>query len=90
VASATVSRVGSVGAVCLVVRASGTPSHAVVRAVKMLRESGARIAGFVLNALPGGNGGYYYHYHSPGYGGDEVYGASAAIASKPETAKEPR
>ena len=79
-----------VGAVCLVVRASGTPSHAVVRAVKMLRESGARIAGFVLNALPGGNGGYYYHYHSPGYGGDEVYGASAAIASKPETAKEPR
>ena len=66
------------GAVCLVVRAGEAPGHAVVRAVQKLRESGARVAGFVLNALPAGHGGYYYHYHAPGYGGDEVYGASAA------------
>ena len=67
------------GAVCLVVRAGETPGHAAVRAVQMLRESGAHIAGFVLNALPAGHGGYYYHYHAPGYGRDEVYGASAAV-----------
>lgn len=75
------------GTVCLVVRAGVTPGHAVVRAVEKLRESGARIAGFVLNALPTRNGGYYYHYQAPGYGSDEVYGASAALAD--EAAVEP-
>ena len=70
------------GAVCLVVRAGVTPGHAVVRATEKLRESGARVAGFVLNALPVLHGGYYYHYQAPGYGGDEVYGASAAVESE--------
>lgn len=70
------------GTVCLVVRAGVTPGHAVVRAVEKLRESGARITGFVLNALPTGHGGYYYHYQAPGYGRDEVYGASAALADE--------
>ena len=64
------------------VRAGVTPGHAVVRAVEKLRESGAKIAGFVLNALPIRNGGYYYHYQAPGYGSDEVYGASAALADE--------
>ncbi len=76
------------GAVCLVVRAGVTPGHAVVRAVEKLRECGAQIAGFVLNALPTGHGGYYYHYQAPGYGGDEVYGESAAIASEAEAEAE--
>ncbi len=64
------------GVVCLVVRAGETPGRAVVRAVQKLRESGAKVAGFILNGLPARNGGYYYHYHTPGYGADEVYGAS--------------
>jgi capsular exopolysaccharide synthesis family protein len=71
-----------VGTVCLVVRARTTPGHAAVRAVEKLRECGAKISGFVLNALPTGNGGYYYHYQAPGYGSDEVYGASAALADE--------
>lgn len=70
------------GTVCLVVRARTTPGPAAVRAVEKLRESGAKIAGFVLNALPIRNGGYYYHYQAPGYGSDEVYGASAALADE--------
>lgn len=78
------------GAVCLVVRAGQTPGHAVMRAVQKLRESGARVAGFVLNALPAGHGGYYYHYHAPGYGGDEVYGASAAVERAFEAEQAPR
>ena len=72
------------GAVCLVIRAAETQGHAAVRAVQMLRESGAPIAGFVLNALPTGHGGYYYHYHAQGYGSDEVYGASEAVESERE------
>ncbi len=70
------------GAVCLVVRAGVTPGHAVLRALEKLRESGARIAGFVLNALPTAHGGYYYHYQVPGYGTDEVYGAGAAVEAE--------
>jgi capsular exopolysaccharide synthesis family protein len=66
-----------VEAVCLVVRAGKTPASAVVRALEKLRDNGAKIVGFVLNALPVNNGGYYYHYHAKGYGADEVYGASA-------------
>ncbi|MDB6150612.1 MAG: hypothetical protein JWQ44_2060 [Chthoniobacter sp.] len=65
-------------AVCLVVRAGKTPAPVAVRALQRLRESGARVPGFILNGLPTRNGGYYYHYHAPGYGRDEVYGGSAA------------
>lgn len=64
--------------VCFIVRSGETHAAATVRAVGKLRESGARIAGFVLNAMPLSNGGYYYHYHAPGYGRDEVYGATAS------------
>ncbi len=75
--SETVLLVPHVDAACLVVRAGGPPEPAVVKALEKLRESGARIPGFILNDLPL-RGGYYYHYHAPGYGRDEVYGASAA------------
>ena len=64
-------------AVCLVVRAGKTPGQVAARALQRLRDSGARVPGFVLNGLPSRNGGYYYHYHAPGYGQDEVYGGSA-------------
>lgn len=64
-------------AVCLVVHASKTPAGAVKRALEKVRESGANVVGFILNGLPPRSGGFYYHYHSPGYGKDEVYGASA-------------
>lgn len=70
--------------VCLVVHAGKTPAGAVKRAVEKVRESGANLAGFVLNGLPANSGGYYYHYHAAGYGKDEVYGASA---DRPRTRK---
>lgn len=65
-------------AVCFVVRARKTPAAAALRAVRKICGCGASLAGFVLNGVPLGNGGYYYHYHAPGYGGDEVYGGSTA------------
>ena len=65
-------------AVCLVVHAGKTPAAAVKRALEKVRGSGANVVGFVLNGLPPRNGAFYYHYHAPGYGKDEVYGASAA------------
>ena len=71
-------------AVCLVVHAAKTPAGAVKRALEKVRESGANVVGFILNALPANSGGYYYHYQSPGYGKDEVYGASG---SRPRTRK---
>lgn len=66
-------------AVCLVVRAGRTPALVAARALQRLRECGAHVPGFILNGLPTRNGGYYYHYHAPGYGRDEVYGGSAVI-----------
>ncbi len=71
-------------AVCLVVHAAKTPTAAVKRALEKVRESGANVIGFVLNGLPPRSGGFYYHYHAPGYGKDEVYGASA---ERPRTKK---
>lgn len=68
-------------AVCIVVAAGRTPFPAVKRAVQKLRESGGKVAGFILNGLPAGHSGYYYHYHSPGYGADEVYGATTEANS---------
>lgn len=78
--SETLLLVPHVDAVCFVVRAGSTPEPAVVRALEKLRESGARIPGFILNGLPI-RGGYHYHYHAPGYGRDEVYGATSARKS---------
>ncbi len=67
-----------VDALCLVVRAGHTPAAAIARALQKLRQSGARVAGIVLNGLPV-RGASYYHYQAAGYGRDEVYGASAAV-----------
>ena len=75
--SETVFFAPHVDAICLVVRAGHTPAAAVARALQKLRQSGARVAGIVLNGLPL-RGGNYYHYQAAGYGRDEVYGGSAA------------
>jgi capsular exopolysaccharide synthesis family protein len=76
--SETLHIASQVDAVCFVVRAAHTPAAASTRALQRLRESGAKVPGFVLNGLPTKNGGYYYHYHASGYGEDEVYGAGTA------------
>ncbi len=62
---------------CLVVRASKTHRKAVERPLEVMRRSGYKPSGFILNFLPErpGYGGYYYYYY---YHGDEyrkgVYG----------------
>lgn len=63
--------------VCVVVRASHTPRHAVQRALGMLTGAGGRPAGVILNRLPRNRGaGYYYYYASHGYGkGEGAYGS---------------
>ena len=63
---------------CLVVRASKTHRKAVERPLEIMRRSGYKPSGFILNFLPErpGYGSYYYYY----YQGDEyrkgVYGSS--------------
>lgn len=62
--------------VCLVVRARKTPARAVRRAVQLLTEAGAPLAGVLLNLLPRVRGGYgyynsYYDYSYHGYYGDK-------------------
>lgn len=80
--SDTLSLAPHVHAVCLVVRAGKTPRRAVERAVKLLRQSGARIAGFVLNRVPRGrSASYYYYYYGDTYVKDGVYGAQPERAS---------
>lgn len=70
--------------VCLVCRANKTPRKATLRAVQMLRQAEAPLAGLILNRLPRrvGLGGYYYdsyyNYSYYGkYGAKGVYGAKS-------------
>lgn len=65
---------------CLIVRAGKTPKKASLRAVKQLKKSGARLAGFIFNRLPigGRSAGYYYYYYGDEYSKDSVYGAKSA------------
>jgi succinoglycan biosynthesis transport protein ExoP len=65
----------------LVVRAGKTPRKVVNRALMLLRKSGARVAGFVLNRLPTGRtAGYYYYYYGDKYEKDSAYGGSRTAA----------
>ncbi len=63
---------------CLVVRSGKTPRNSVLRAVQMLHEAGAPLAGVILNLIPRSRGsyGYYYYdsYYSYGYYGKYAYG----------------
>ncbi len=71
-----------VHAVCLVVRSGKTPRKVVARALKQLQQTGARIAGFVLNRVPTGrSAGYYYYYYGDPYVKDGVYGSQPATRS---------
>lgn len=57
---------------CLVTRARRTPKNSVLRAVQILREADAPLAGVILNLLPRVHGaGYYYDsYYEYTYHGD--------------------
>jgi capsular exopolysaccharide synthesis family protein len=76
--SETLLIAAQVQGICLVVRAGKTRSAVVRRALQRLHEAGAHVSGFVLNGVPTRSKGYFYHYQAPGYGRDEVYGASRA------------
>ena len=66
----------------VVVRSGKTPRRAVLRAIALLRKSGAKLAGFVLNRLPTGRtAGYYYYYYGDKYEKDSAYGGSTQRAA---------
>jgi capsular exopolysaccharide synthesis family protein len=68
--------------VCLIVRAGKTDKKAITRAIRLLRNAGARIAGFVLNQTTfGRTGGYYYYYYGDKYSKESAYGAAPARAT---------
>jgi capsular exopolysaccharide synthesis family protein len=52
---------------CLVVRARKTPRNSVLRAVQILRDGGAPLAGIILNQMPRRRGGGYYYYYDNYY-----------------------
>ena len=61
----------------LVVRSGKTPRNSVLRAVQLLKEAGAPLAGAILNQIPRSRGGYGYKYdsyYSYGYQGKYGYG----------------
>lgn len=63
---------------CLVVRSGKTPRNSVRRAVQLLKEADAPLAGTILNQIPRSRGGYGYSYDSYygyGYYGEYSYGA---------------
>ena len=63
-------------AVCLVLRFGKTPRRAIQRALTLLKKSGARMAGLVMNRMPTSRGAsYYYYYYGDPYIADSVYGA---------------
>ncbi|MBI5387452.1 MAG: polysaccharide biosynthesis tyrosine autokinase [Verrucomicrobia bacterium] len=66
--SDTLLLVPHVQTVCVVARAARTPRKAIQRAIHLLRNAGAPLAGVVLNRLPRRRGpGYGYYYYSPYY-----------------------
>jgi Mrp family chromosome partitioning ATPase len=74
---------------CLVVKSGYTPRNSVLRAVQMLKEAGAPLAGAILNQIPrsrGGSGYYYDSYYSYGYYGKDGYGAKERDRQKAEAA----
>ena len=79
--SDTLSIAPHVHKIILVVRAGKTPRKASNRALMLLRKSGAKVAGFVLNRLPTGRtAGYYYYYYGDKYEKDSAYGGKKTAA----------
>ncbi len=65
--SDTLLMVDHVQTVCVVARAAKTPRKAIQRAIHLLRQAGAPLAGVVLNRMPRRRGGGYGYYYSPYY-----------------------
>lgn len=66
----------------LIVRSGKTPRRVVLRALTLLKKSGAHVAGFVLNRLPTGRtAGYYYYYYGDKYEKDSAYGGKKQHAA---------
>lgn len=65
----------------LVVRSGHAPRNAVMRAVQLLQNAGAKLAGFVLNRVPvGPAAGHYYYYYGGSYGKNSAYGAESSVS----------
>ncbi|MES2706562.1 MAG: polysaccharide biosynthesis tyrosine autokinase [Verrucomicrobiota bacterium] len=70
-------------AVCLVLRYGKTPRRAITRALGLLKKSGARMAGVIMNRMPSKRGAaYYYYYYGDPYIKGDVYGGSDPGKSK--------
>lgn len=80
--SDTLLLVKLVQSVCLVVHSASTPRNAVARAVRMLREAGAPMAGIVVNFLPPYGGSANHYHYSQGSYGEGVYGAPSRAARR--------
>ena len=70
--------------VCLVLRFGKTPRRAILRALTLLKKSGSRMAGSVMNRMPASRGAayYYYYYYGDPYVADSVYGAGKPSGKK--------
>ena len=74
-------------AICLVAQAGKTSRKWILRALKLIAESGSRPAGVILNQMPMKMAGAYSYY--PGrYGQPEVYGKGAYSQRKKEKEEE--
>lgn len=70
-----------VQAVCIVLRFGKTPRRAINRALQLLRQASAPLAGLVINRTPVRRGAaYYYYYYGDPYIKDSVYGSKEASA----------
>jgi len=79
--SDSLSLAGHAHAVCMVVRFGKTPRRAITRALQLLNQTGANMAGLVMNRVPSNRGAaYYYYYYGDSYVKDSVYGSDAASA----------
>ena len=68
--------------ICVAARAGKTSSKAILRAIEVLRRSGSKPSGVILNCLTSrlGAGYYYYYYGKKPYGNGGVYGSVYAPA----------
>ena len=76
--------------VILVLRFGRTPKRAILRALQMLKKSGAKLSGLVINRVPARRGAaYYYYYYGDPYVKDSVYGSTGDKGKKKRKKKEP-
>jgi polysaccharide biosynthesis transport protein len=69
---------------CLVVRSRKTPRNSVLRAVQLLREAGAPLAGVILNLMARRRSGGYYYYDSYYHYSYHGYYSEKQKSRKPE------